>query len=199
MIPFKVRSTLKQYVPLKPIKRGIKVWVRTDSKNGYFCEFIVYTGKAADGMTRELSLGEKVVLRLPESLAGLNHHVFCDRFFTSVSLFSALLHRKIYACETVNTSRRYYPDELKKVELLDSGDFIFRQAGNITATAWRDKKVVHALSNMSDPDASHPVRRKQDGSTKMVDCPSFIATYNNYMGGVDKGDQLRSYYHVRLK
>ena len=32
----------------------------------------------------------------------------------------------------------------------------------------------------------------------MVDCPSSIATYK-YMGGVDKGDQLRSYYHVRLK
>jgi len=91
MIPFKGRSTLKQYVPLKPIKRGIKVWVRADSKNGYFCEFIVYTGKAADGITREFSLGEKVVLKLTESLAGLNHHVFCDRFFTSVSLFSALL------------------------------------------------------------------------------------------------------------
>ena len=53
---------------------------------------------------------------------------------------------------------------------------------------------------MSDPDTSHPVRRRQkDGPTKMVDCPSSIATYNKYMGGVDKGDQLRPYYHVRLK
>ena len=48
--------------------------------------------------------------------------------------------------------------------------------------------------------AMHPVKRKQkDGSTLMVDCPSSIVAYNKYMGGVDRGDQLRSYYHVRLK
>ena len=33
----------------------------------------------------------------------------------------------------------------------------------------------------------------------MVDCPSSIVAYNKFMGGVDRGDQLRSYYHVRLK
>ena len=43
MIPFKGCSSLKQYVPLKPVKRGFKVWVRADSWNGYFCEFEVYT------------------------------------------------------------------------------------------------------------------------------------------------------------
>ena len=33
----------------------------------------------------------------------------------------------------------------------------------------------------------------------MVDCPSSIVAYHKYMGWVDRGDQLRSYYHVRLK
>ena len=31
MIKFKGRSSLKQYVPLKPVKRGIKAWVRADA------------------------------------------------------------------------------------------------------------------------------------------------------------------------
>ena len=31
MIKFKGRSSLKQYVSLKPIKRGIKAWVRADA------------------------------------------------------------------------------------------------------------------------------------------------------------------------
>ena len=35
MIKFKGQSTLKQYAPDKPIKRGIKVWMRADSHNGY--------------------------------------------------------------------------------------------------------------------------------------------------------------------
>ena len=42
------RSTLKQYMPLKPVKRGIKVWVRADSHNGYFSQFQVYKGKGSN-------------------------------------------------------------------------------------------------------------------------------------------------------
>ena len=36
MIKFQGQSSLKQYMPLKPTKRGIKVWVLGDSHNGYF-------------------------------------------------------------------------------------------------------------------------------------------------------------------
>ena len=198
IIPFKGRSSLKQYLPLKPVKRGFKVWVRADSWNGYFCEFEVYTGKAEDGTT-DRNLGKRVVLKLTENIAGLNHQVFCDRFFTSVHLFSTLLERKVYACGTIVTSRKSFPDELKAVRL-QPGQSVFRQAGSIVATVWQDKKPVNALSNMCDPDISHPVTRKQkDGSTKLVDCPRTIVAYNKHMGGVDHGDQLRSYYHVRLK
>ena len=35
MIKFQGRSSLKQYMPMKPIKRGIKVWTLAD-KNGFF-------------------------------------------------------------------------------------------------------------------------------------------------------------------
>ena len=48
MIKFKGRSSLKQYVPLKPVKCGIKAWVRSDAKNGIMCELSVYTGKEND-------------------------------------------------------------------------------------------------------------------------------------------------------
>lgn len=46
MIPFKYRSTLKQYMPLKPIKRGYKVWYLADSHRGYIIKFEIYSGKA---------------------------------------------------------------------------------------------------------------------------------------------------------
>ena len=39
MIKFQGRYSLKQYMPMKPVKRGIKVWVLGDSSNGYFSEF----------------------------------------------------------------------------------------------------------------------------------------------------------------
>ena len=65
MIKYKGRSALKQYLPMKPIKRGFKVWVHADSINGYMCDFEVYTGK--DG-SPEQHLGSKVVLLSNEIL-----------------------------------------------------------------------------------------------------------------------------------
>ena len=55
MIPFKGRSSMKQYLPLKPVKRGFKVWAMADSLNGYLCDLNVYTGATGE---REIALGE---------------------------------------------------------------------------------------------------------------------------------------------
>ena len=59
MIKFQGRSSLKQYMPLKPTKRGIKVWVAADSANGYFSRFEIYSGKTQGSV--EHGLGERVV------------------------------------------------------------------------------------------------------------------------------------------
>ena len=44
MVRFKGRSSLKQYMPLKPIKRGFKIWCLCDANSGYLQEFQIYTG-----------------------------------------------------------------------------------------------------------------------------------------------------------
>ena len=89
LIKFKGRSSLKQYVPLKPVKCGIKTWVRADAKNGIMCELSVYTGKEND--QPGTNLGAKVVKKLTRNIAGRNHHIYCDNYFTSVPLFEELL------------------------------------------------------------------------------------------------------------
>ena len=68
MIPFKGRSSLKQYIPNKPVKRGIKVWMLADAVNGYVTNFEVYKGK--EGSTPEKGLGSRVVKNLTQHL----HH-----------------------------------------------------------------------------------------------------------------------------
>ena len=56
------------------------------------------------------------------------------------------------------------------------------------------------LSTTSQPVATGTVlRRKKDGSRVPVECPDSIILYNKYMGGVDRGDQLRGYYCCRTK
>ena len=59
---------MKQYNPIKPVKRGFKIWVRADSHNGYVCEFECYTGRK-DGVV-EKGLGGSVVTRLTRDLLG---------------------------------------------------------------------------------------------------------------------------------
>ena len=110
MIKFQGRSSLKQYMPMKPIKRGIKVWVLGDSRNGYFSRFQVYSGKEN---TTESGLGARVVKDLTSHIKGKNHHVFFDNFFTGTKIIHDLLADGIYACGTVNSNRKGFPTDLK--------------------------------------------------------------------------------------
>src|SRR5215469_7376364 len=83
MIKFKGRSSLKQFMPLKPIKRGYKVWVRASS-NGYVCEFEIYTGRK--GNKPEKGLGARVVTDLSRCLEGKYYQIYADNFFSSFDL-----------------------------------------------------------------------------------------------------------------
>ena len=41
MVPYKGRSSLKQYMPKKTVRRGLKVWMRPDAVTGYISQFQV--------------------------------------------------------------------------------------------------------------------------------------------------------------
>ena len=110
MIKFQEWSSLKQYMPLKPTKWGIKVSVLADSHNGYFSQFEVYTGKK--GNTAETGLGTRVVKTPTAELKGKCHHVFFDNFFTSEHLLQDLLADDIYSCGTARKDRKGFPAEL---------------------------------------------------------------------------------------
>ena len=188
---------MKQYLPLKPTKRGFKVWVVAESTTGYFLDLQVYVGR--ENQQPEHGLGERVVLDLTTRYRGKHHQVFCDNFFTSPRLFKALHDHGIYACGTVRQSRRNFPTGLRNVSL-SRGEGVFRQHGSLVAVVWQDKRPVHILSTLSQQEETQTVsRRERDGSVVDVSVPSAILTYTKYMGGVDLGDQLRKYYSVRLK
>ena len=132
MIPFKGRSSMNQYVPLKPVKRGFKVWAMADASNGYMYDFNVYTG-ATEG--QETGLGEKVVLTLVESIEGRNHQLYFDNYFFSISILTKLLSQQTYACGTIRTNRKYYPSEIStEAQKFKRGESTFRQCGNVVVT-----------------------------------------------------------------
>ena len=201
MVAFKGRSSLKQYLPMKPVKRGFKIWVCADSHNSYVCEFECYTGRIGERI--ETGLGGSVVTRLSRDLVGKNYHIYMDNFFSSVTLYRTLLSQHIYCTGTLRANRREFPPALKdaaKRGLGSRGDSVMRQDGNIVVTVWQDKRPVVCISSGHNPAHTTSVRRRKgDGSITNVNCPIVIVDYNRYMGGVDKGDQLRRYYNPRMK
>ena len=86
-----------------------------DSHNGYFVDFIVYTGKEGD--TAVKGLGNQVVLSLTSQLHGKHHVVYFDNFFTSVELLEELLQWGTYSCETVRNNRKQFPKEISEAIL----------------------------------------------------------------------------------
>ena len=80
MTKFKGRSSLKQYMPMKPVKRVIKLWTRCNSKTGYVYDTNIYCGKTAEKL--DGTLGERFVTQLVNSVQKKDVAFSFDRFFT---------------------------------------------------------------------------------------------------------------------
>ena len=201
MVKFKGRSSLKQYMSKKPIKRGFKIWMRADSDSGYVSKYEVYQGKT--GSTVEKGLGAKDVMRLTEDIHKKYHHVYFDNFFTGLDLMLNLLRCGTYSCGTMRSDRKGFPTALKplvKRGLPKRGDYVTSRNGNLVITVWQDTKAVRCASTNFLPDNPKVITRKQrDGSSLNINCPQSIDTYNAKMGGVDHNDQLRGYYNIKIK
>jgi hypothetical protein len=192
MIKWTGRLSYKQYLPAKPIKRGIKVWMRCDAENAFLTDFNIYLGKSES--VSENGLGHDVVSTLSRDLVGKNFHLYFDNYFTSVKLLEDLLSDKIYACGTVRVNRRGFPTDLKGRLRLQRGQSKVRQRGNLTAFVWQDKKSVAFLSTMCDPRTEVPVTRRHGRQILQLTQPLGANEYNKYMNGVDRHDQLRLKY-----
>ena len=80
------------------------------------------------------------------------------------------------------------------------GDSVVWQSGGMSASLWMDNKEVLVMSTNTQPGEQGLVKRMQRDSTcRDVTAPTSVISYNRWMGGVDRGDQLRQYYHLHLK
>ena len=191
MIAFRGRLSFRQYMPAKPTKYGIKVWMAADSSNGYVLNFDVYLGKEGDSRRRIYGLGYDVVTKLIRPFMNRNHHVFFDNFFTSTKLLEHLEANDTYACRTVRCNRKDLPPCAK--DKLRVGEKLVRQKGHVVFTKWHDKRDVSVMSTNVSPLADDV---EVNRGNREVPKPVVIDLYNNSMGGVDRADQLREYYSV---
>ena len=87
---------------------------------------------------------------------------------------------------------------MKEQRLSRVGDSIkLIDSQGVVVCKWKDKREVYCLSTITDgTDAEVPVsKRTLERKLK----PNMILDYNKFMGGVDRHDQMRSYYTVGRK
>ena len=157
MTKLKSGSTLKQDLPMKPVKRGIKLWMRCDALTGYTYDMNVYAGKK--GSPNPVgSLGERVDGALASTIKETDVTLAFDRFFISVNLMNTLEFGAFGSC---NATRKNLP---RAAQCLEKGESEFKGNNNGTLLArWRDTKEVILLSNCHN-ESSCPVQKKnKDG------------------------------------
>lgn len=177
------------------------MWMLCTSQFGYTWNFDLYSGKNSKLKRSGKGLGYDVVLHLTESLKKTGHHLYFDRFFTSVDLMIDLNKKGQGACGTVMPNRKKMPPGIKNLKLKEDHQSKTYQSTtfpNLLCTAWLDKKQIIMLSTNAKNEFCTVNRRK--GAEKLaVTSPICFSNYNKNMGGVDLADQRRKYYTMSRK
>ena len=88
MIKFYCRSVIRQYIPSKPHKHGVKLWAICCSCCGYSLTQNLYLGGSVQSEG-----GNDVVFELTQPYFDKGYVVYCDRFFSHID-FAAYLRAK---------------------------------------------------------------------------------------------------------
>ena len=200
MIPYKGRTGLRQYMPKKPKRWGIKVFSR-NGNDGFLHDFFLYEGKPVEV---DFSCGKQpgdIVLKLCETLPpGKNHIVYFDNYFNCFPLQQSLEQRQINSVGTLRSDRARNVDLRTEKALKSKGrgsfDCKYNDKAGIAIVKWFDNRAVQLSSNFVSIDPISKVRRydRKARSYVDVDCPAIVREYNNNMGMVDTFDMLMSFY-----
>ena len=215
MISYKGRIGFIQYMPKKPKKWGLKAFALSDAHSGYVYNWHLYTGKFSmlcvcervcyhylTSIGKDDSIGNMdngmthaVVMKLADSLKNRGHHVYTDNFYTSPALFADLRSKGFGACGTLRMNRRGIPPAIKPT--IEKGTTkVVNVDDSMLVIKWSDKREVTVLTTIHQAGFVGVERRNRHapGGRENVEKPIAIVEYNHYMGGVDRGDQLLSYY-----
>ena len=114
MVPFRGRSSMRFYMPLKPTKWGFKFHSLVESKTSYYYNLIFEPGK----LYKELIASEKddlftkqIVLSLLTGLENKGHKVFFDSWYASISLAKELNSRGFYFISTLRQNTKNFPEK----------------------------------------------------------------------------------------
>ena len=146
-------------------------------------------------------------MKLVTPFKGQGYNVIFDNFYTSPALLHACKENGIGATGTLNTNRRGVPVPVKQLQQrlnksnVDRGTGYYVRDNDIVYVCWKDNKCVCVASTCYPGHSSGAVSRRTknpSGQFEVQDVPypEAISKYNQFMGGVDKSDQLIGYHRI---
>ena len=177
---------LRQYVPKRHARFGIKEFHIADSQNAYIFFTEIYQGAS----TRQEAHGptHALVMRLmrQSGLLGLGHHLTIDNYFTSPILLQELFSNQTTATGTVRANRRGLPRAAISAPLRNQ-EVVERRKGPLLCVAYQDgRRKPVLLTTEVAAGKEEVVSRRGEAAQK----PKVVVKYNKTMGGVDVGDQM---------
>lgn len=183
---FRGRLSFRQYIKGKRARYGVKFYSLC-TVDGYVLNLQIYSGKSAE--TEGLSKLESLVMSIMQPYLDRGHHVFMDNYYNSIGLSTKLLRRKTHSAGTLRRNRKGNPPEITKRKL-GKGEHIWKRQKNVYITKWKDRREVLCITTKYHPKLISVKNRF--GKEKMK--PEEIFHYNNNMSGVDRNDQMITYY-----
>ncbi|KAH8041755.1 hypothetical protein HPB51_017575 [Rhipicephalus microplus] len=205
IVPFKGRHSLKVYMSKKPRKWGYKVWTLA-GRSGYVYKIELYGDNLVidpTDLSNDIGESGKIFVRLSEGCEG--KEIFCDNFFASADLLVEMKGRGLGCTATMRNGRigrcPLKTEKCLKGEGRGSFDFRSEKDSGIIICHWHDNRSAMIGSNTHSVGPVGVCRRydKKAKTYTEVSRPSLVRVYNQSMGGVDRADQLLSFYRNELK
>lgn len=192
MVLWRGRLLFRQYIKNKRHKYGVKLYELCES-DGMVIKILIYSGTSVDD---DLHLGQSaaVVLHLISDFLDKGHVLYTDNYYNSVGLTKTLTDRSTYSCGTLRFDRKENPKDVVQKKL-GKGEHCWKRSGPVIVCKWKDKREVLTITKMHRMEMVNVTNRNLKVSQK----PNIVRDYNNGMSGIDRSDQMLSYYSALRK
>ena len=185
LVGFRGRCPFRVYMPSKPNRYGIKIWVLADSDTCYFYNAQIYLGK--EGNLPEVGQASRVVMDLCRPIYQSGRNITTDNFFTSVPLANNLLEKRLTLMGTLRSNKPEIPPSFQGTfqREVHSSTFGFTEKLTLCSYVPKKRKAVILLSSL------HHDAIISDGEERK---PKLILDYNSKKGAVDTIDMTTNTY-----
>jgi hypothetical protein len=187
LIKFKGRLIFRQYIANKSAKYGIKIFSLC-SADGFVHNMEIYGGKGTVDPDDD-GFAASIVKKLMTKYLDQGYTLYMDNYYNSVQLAKFLYNHKTYCAGTLRKNLKLNPKHILN-EKLKLGESIVAENGPIKIVKWKDKREVLMITTKHSCEFEEGANRRGVLKTK----PDVIFEYNKYMAGVDRLDQMLSYY-----